>query len=61
MVVRETAEGFRAAVSALQSFDESKGVNFHTFLFPEDCFGRLLVKNLGKQSLRVSSAKSWNT
>jgi hypothetical protein len=46
MLVPRTAEGFRAAVSALRSFDGSRGVRFHTFSLPEDRCVRLLVKNL---------------
>ena len=42
MVVPSTANGFRAAVSALRSI-----VSFHTFTLPEDRCARLLVKNLG--------------
>jgi hypothetical protein len=48
MLVPRTAEGFRAAFSALRSFDGSKGVSFHTFSLPEDRCVRLLVKNLGR-------------
>jgi len=48
MVVPLTADGFRATVGALRSFDGGKGVNFHTFSLPEDPSVRLLVKNLGK-------------
>ena len=47
MVVPETANDFRAAVSALRSLDASKGVSFHTFSVPEDRCARLLIKNLG--------------
>jgi hypothetical protein len=46
--VPETADGFRAAVTALRSLDASRGVSFHTFSLPEDRSVRLLVKNLGK-------------
>ena len=49
MVVPETADDFRAAVSALRSLDVSKGVSFHTFSLPEDCCARLLIKNLGRR------------
>ena len=48
MVVPSTANGFRAAVSALRSIDGGKGVSFHTFTLPEDRCARLLVKNLGR-------------
>jgi hypothetical protein len=48
MLVRRTAEEFRAAVSALRSLDGSKGVSFHTFSIPEDRCVRLLVKKLGR-------------
>jgi hypothetical protein len=34
MVVLSTADGFRAAVSALRSLEEGKGVSFHTFTLP---------------------------
>jgi hypothetical protein len=36
MVVPETADDFRAAISAFRSLDPSKEVNFHTFSLPED-------------------------
>jgi hypothetical protein len=49
MVVQETADDFRAAVSALRSLDVSKGVSFHTFSLPEDRCARLLIKNLGRR------------
>jgi hypothetical protein len=49
MVVQETADDFRAAVSALRSLDASKGVSFHTFSLPEDRCARLLIKNLGRR------------
>jgi hypothetical protein len=49
MLVPRTADGFRATVSGLRSFDGSKGVSFHTFSLPEDRFVRLLVKKLGRQ------------
>jgi hypothetical protein len=48
MVVPSTADGFRATVSALRSLG-GKGVSFHTFSLPEDCFVRLLVNYLGKR------------
>ena len=48
MLVPNTAEGFRAAVSVLWSLDGSKGVSFHTFSLPEDRCVRLLVKKLGR-------------
>jgi hypothetical protein len=35
MVVPSTADGFRAAVSALRSLDGREGVIFHTFMLPE--------------------------
>jgi hypothetical protein len=47
MVVPSTADGFRAAVSALRSLDGGKVVSFHTFTLPEDRCVRLLVKDLG--------------
>jgi len=47
MVVPSTADGFKAAVSALRSLD-GEGVSFHNFTLPENCCVRLLVKNLGR-------------
>ena len=49
IVVPETADDFRAAITALRSLDVSKGVSFHTFLLPEDRCVRLLIKNVGKR------------
>ena len=48
MVVSSTANGFRAAVSALRSIDGEECVSFHTFTLPEDRCARLLVMNLGR-------------
>ena len=48
MLVPETADGFRAKVTALRFLDGSKVVSFHTFSLPENRSVRLLVKNLGK-------------
>jgi len=48
MVVPSTADGFRAAVSALRSLDGKDGVSFHTFTLPEDSCARILVKILGR-------------
>ena len=48
MVVRSTADGFRAVVSALRSLNGKDGVSFHTFTLPEDRCAQLLVKNLGR-------------
>ena len=48
MVVPSTADGFRAAVTALRSLHGKAGVSFHTFTLPEDRCVRLLVKNLGR-------------
>jgi hypothetical protein len=48
MVAPSTADGFRAAVSALWSLDGGKGVSFHTFTLPENRCVRPLVKNLGR-------------
>ena len=48
MVMPSTANGFRAAVSALRSIDGGEGVSFHTFTLPEDRCPRLLVKKLGR-------------
>jgi hypothetical protein len=36
MLVRETADGFRATIGALRSLGEDKGVSFHIFSLPED-------------------------
>ena len=47
MVVPSTADGYRAAVSALRSID-GEGVSFHTFRLLEDRCARLLMKNLGR-------------
>jgi hypothetical protein len=47
MLVPETADGFRAAIGALRSLGECKGVSFHTSLLEDRCV-RLLLKNLGK-------------
>ena len=49
MVVPETDNDFRVAVSAIRSLDMSKGVSFHTFSLPEDRCARLLIKNLGRR------------
>jgi hypothetical protein len=49
MLMPETADGFRATISALRSLGEDKGVSFHTFSLPEDRCVRLLLKNLGKR------------
>ena len=46
MVVPSTAEGFRAAVSALRSLEGKEGVSFHTFTLPEERCVRLPVMNL---------------
>ena len=47
MVVPSTADGFRAAVSALRSLDGKGDVSFHTFTLPDDRCARILVKKLG--------------
>jgi len=47
-VVPSTADGLRAAVSALWSLDWKNGVSFHTFTLPKDRCERLLMKNLGR-------------
>ena len=49
MVVPETDDDFRAAISALRSLDASKGVSFHTYSLPEDRCARLYIKNLGRR------------
>jgi hypothetical protein len=46
VVVPSTANGFRAAVSALRSLDVREGVSFHTFTLRKDRCVRLLVKNI---------------
>ena len=48
MTVPSKADGFRAAVRALRSFNGKEGVSFHTFTLPEDRCARLLVRNLGR-------------
>ena len=59
MVVPETADDCRAAVSALRSLDVSKGVSFHTFSLPEDRCARLLIKIWVAACMRTSSERSW--
>jgi hypothetical protein len=49
IVVPATANGFRAAVSALRSLEGKDGVSFHNFSLPEDRSVRLLIKNLGRR------------
>ena len=49
MVVPETADDFRPAVSTLRSLDMSKGVSFHIFSLPEDRCAHVLIKNLGRR------------
>ena len=51
MVVSSTADGFRAAVSALRSLDGKDGVSFNAFILQDDGCVRLLVKNLGRGML----------
>jgi hypothetical protein len=46
MAVPSTADGFRAAVSALRSLDGKDGVSFHTFTLPGDRCARLVLKNM---------------
>jgi hypothetical protein len=48
IVVLSTADGFRAAVSAMRSLDGKVGASFHTFMLTEDRCVRLLLKNLEK-------------
>jgi hypothetical protein len=60
IVFPSTADGFRAAVSALHSLDGKECVSFHPFTRPEDHCMRLLVKKLGRVCLRVLSERSWN-
>ena len=49
VVVTATADGFRAAVSALLSLDRKNGVSINTYSPPEDHCARLLVKNLSRR------------
>jgi hypothetical protein len=49
MMVPETADGFRATISALWSLGKGEGVSFHTFSLPEHRCVRLLLKNLFKR------------
>ena len=49
VLVPRTADGFRVAVSALWSYDGSKGVSFHAISLTDDLCVRLLFKNLGRQ------------
>jgi len=48
IVVKSTADAFRAAVSALRSLDGKDGASFHTFMLAEDRCVRLLVEKLGR-------------
>ena len=48
ILVKRTAEGFRATTRALRYLDGSNGVSFHTLSLLEDRCVRLLVKNLGR-------------
>jgi hypothetical protein len=48
MLVSETADGSRAAIGALWSFNWGEGVSFHTFCVPENPCVCLLLKNLEK-------------
>jgi hypothetical protein len=50
IIVPQTADGFRATVSALHSLDGNKGVSFHTFSLPEDRCVRLLIKKVGRNT-----------
>jgi hypothetical protein len=47
MVVPSTANGFRAAVCQIPSFDGKEGVSFHNS-FPENRYVRLLLEKLRK-------------
>ena len=49
VVVPATADGFRAAVSALRSIDGRGVVSFHSYSLPVDRCVRLLIKNLGSR------------
>jgi len=60
LVVPSTADGFRAAVSALRSPDGKDGVSYHTFTLSNDRCARLLVKNLGRGMPESASERSWN-
>jgi hypothetical protein len=55
MLVPETADGFRATISALRSLGGDDGVSFHTFSLSEDRCVRLLLKNLGKRMPEAES------
>jgi hypothetical protein len=49
MLVSETADCFRATITALRSHGEGKVVSFHTFSIPEGRCIRLLLKKVGMQ------------
>ena len=49
VVVTATADGIRAAFSALLSLDGKNGVSIHKYSLPEDGCVRLLIKNLGRR------------
>jgi hypothetical protein len=51
IVVSETADEFRTAVSVLRSLDVSNIVSFHTFSLPEGRCVLLLVKKFGRRRL----------
>jgi hypothetical protein len=50
MLVPDTADGFRSAIGALQTLDESQGVSSGTYSLPEDRCLRLLLKNFCKRT-----------
>ena len=49
VLVPDTADCFRATITALRSIEKGKDVSFHTYSLPEDRTVRLLVKNLGRK------------
>lgn len=57
MLVRETADGFKAIIGALRSLDKSKCVSADTFSLPEDRCVNLLLKSLGKRMPEAESRK----
>jgi hypothetical protein len=53
MLAPVTVNDFRATLGALLSLDESEGVSFHIFSFPEDLCVRLFMKNINKRVLEA--------
>jgi len=60
MVVSSTADGFRAAVSALRSLDGKDGVSFYTFTLPEDRCREFWSRSWAGVCRRASSERSLN-